>query len=239
VEARRIDGLRISVRDIRRRDVAGVLDYWYRSPPGHVEGMAIVPGELPGEAARRAALLRAAREALSPVPQGNILTVVMGGRAVGIHTLGGLIRGESGLFHAHLFDPAVRRRGVATISYPLACRVFFERFALKTIVFKIPVQNVGAIRVKEKLGIRCVGEEIIGQRVIRPGTRARVFELARGELAALLDGSLRAGASVAGATGVAGAAGVAGVAGGASALAGAVAPAARGEESRAPGAQRR
>jgi len=41
-------------------------------------------------------------------------------------------------------------------TYPKACHIFFERFDLRRILFKTPVQNMGAIRVKEKLGIPCL-----------------------------------------------------------------------------------
>ncbi len=54
-----------------------------------------------------------------------------------------------------------------------------ERFDLKRILFKTPVQNVGAIRVKEKLGIRFIGEEVVEFGAIRAGTLARVYELTR------------------------------------------------------------
>jgi hypothetical protein len=63
----------------------------------------------------------------------------------------------------------------------LACRVFLQRFDLKRILFKTPAQNVGAIRVKEKLGIRCLGEEVVDFGIIRPGTLAKVYELTREE----------------------------------------------------------
>ncbi|TAJ69308.1 MAG: hypothetical protein EPO42_15640 [Gallionellaceae bacterium] len=70
-------------------------------------------------------------------------------------------------------------------SYPLALKIFFERFNLKQILFKTPAQNIGAIRVKEKLKIRCTGEEIIGFSVIKDGTLAKTFALTRAEADAL------------------------------------------------------
>ena len=57
-----------------------------------------------------------------------------------------------------------------------------SRFNLSRILFKTPVQNIGAIRVKEKLGIRYIGEEIIGFGIIKEGTKAKVFELTRDEI---------------------------------------------------------
>jgi hypothetical protein len=44
-------------------------------------------------------------------------------------------------------------------------------------LFKTPIQNITAIRVKEQLGIRCIGEEIVSFGMIQEGTRAKVFEL--------------------------------------------------------------
>ncbi len=51
-----------------------------------------------------------------------------------------------------------------------------ERFQLKKILFKTPIQNVGAIRVKEELGIRSVGEENISFSIIQNGTWVKIFD---------------------------------------------------------------
>jgi hypothetical protein len=56
-----------------------------------------------------------------------------------------------------------------------------HRFDLQRVLFKTPVQNKGALRVKEKLGIRCLGEEVVEFGVIKAGTLAKVFELTREE----------------------------------------------------------
>ena len=100
---------------------------------------------------------------------------------MGFHNLNPLVEGDFGVFHAHIARPDFRRRGVAECSYPQACRIFLQRFDLKRILFKTPAQNVGAIRVKEKLGIRFIGEEVVDLGVIRSGTLAKVYELTREE----------------------------------------------------------
>ena len=71
----------------------------------------------------------------------------------------------------------MRRKGIAMITYPKAGRIFMERFDLKRILFKTPLQNIGAIRVKEKLGIRWIGEEAVSFGIIQDDTLAKVFEL--------------------------------------------------------------
>lgn len=72
--------------------------------------------------------------------------------------------------------------GIGLQFYPKACAIFMGRFNLSRILFKTPIQNIGALRVKEKLGIRCIGEEEIGFGRIKEGTRAKVFELTSAEL---------------------------------------------------------
>lgn len=55
------------------------------------------------------------------------------------------------------------------------------RFKLKRIVFKTPAQNAASIRIKEKLGIRYLGEETVGFGIVKEGTLAKVFEVTREE----------------------------------------------------------
>jgi len=177
-----IDPQKISVRDLAESDVPFVLDYWFRSPAGFVEGMGVDLRKMPTEAEMKAGLTARIQEneklASSKL---SAVAITYDGRPIGIHTIFPVTEGDFGIFHAHIFDPEFRRRGVGLLSYPKACRVFFERFNLKKILFKTPLQNGGAIRVKEKLGIRVVGEETIGFGIIKEGTRAKVFELTREE----------------------------------------------------------
>lgn len=104
------------------------------------------------------------------------------GNPIGMHTMNPLIEGDYGVFHAHIWEPSLRRRGVGLHSYPKALKIFMERFKLNRILFKTPTQNVGAIRVKEKLKIRYVGEEVINFGIIKDGTLAKVFEVTREEM---------------------------------------------------------
>ncbi|MBC7692839.1 MAG: GNAT family N-acetyltransferase [Methylotenera sp.] len=172
----------ISVRDLSEQDVPLMLDYWYRSPPGFVERMGVDLSKLPTEAEMaRGTLQNITDNCLLSTSKLHALAITCDGRTVGVHTLFPLIEGDHGIFHAHVWNPTFRNRGLGLRSYPKACQVFFERFDLKRILFKTPVQNIGAIRVKEKLGIPCIGEELIDFGIIRAGTRAKVFELLSGE----------------------------------------------------------
>lgn len=187
----------MEVRDVTEADIPLVLDYWFRSPPGFVEGLGVDLAKLPSEVdfaenLRRKIEAAGARFEPKEAPMGvappsglNSLIILHDNRPVGMHTLNPWTRGDSGIFHAHIWDAAARGRGIGVRSYPLACRVFMTRFELRRILFKTPAQNVGAVRVKEKLGIRYVGDEIVDFGVIKAGTLARVFELTREEAESL------------------------------------------------------
>jgi RimJ/RimL family protein N-acetyltransferase len=178
-----IDPKLITLRDLQPSDVKYILDYWYRSPPGFVEARGVDLAKLPLEVDMRKSLEDriTANQSLS-ISKMVALVFTYGGEAIGFHTMFPLTEGDSGVFHAHIWKPEMRGRGIGMHTYPRACRIYFDRFQLKRILFKTPVQNTSAIRVKEKLGIRTIGEELIGFGIVKDGTRARVFELMPDEL---------------------------------------------------------
>jgi RimJ/RimL family protein N-acetyltransferase len=172
----------IEVRDFCEGDVSQLIDYWYHSPAGFVEAMGIDPSKLLPEHEFKKWMIDECRaNSLLTASKSRFLTITYKDKAIGGHTLSPLVEGDYGVFHAHIWKPEMRGKGIARITYPIACRIFMERFNLKRILFKTPIQNIAAIRVKEELGIRCVGEESISFGIIQDGTRAKVFELTRPE----------------------------------------------------------
>lgn len=182
-----IDTKLIAVRDLSEADLPFMLDYWFRSPAGFIESLGVDMNKMPAEAEFFKTLTERIRANADKSPsQLNGLVITYAGRPIGQHSVNEIKPGESAIFHAHIFDPVLRGRGVGMTSYPLACQVFMNRFSLKRIWFKTPIQNTGSIRVKQKLGIREVGEETIGFGIVKEGTHARVFELLPQELETLL-----------------------------------------------------
>ncbi len=161
----------ISLRDLSTEDIAPILNYWFRSPPGFVESMGVDLAKLPSEP-------EFAKNLQDKVGRpSHILIILYNGKAVGLHTVNPLTEGDFGIFHAHIWDPTIRRQGIGVVSYSLAIKAFIDRFRLKRVLFKTPIQNAGPLRVKEKLGIRCVGEEVVDFGIYKAGTRTRVFEI--------------------------------------------------------------
>ena len=168
----------ISVSDLTLEDIPSILNYWYRSTPGFIESMGVDWSKMPTEDEFASGLRKKCIDNQSlPSSKLNALIVRYDQAGVGFHTINPLAEGEFGVFHAHFWDSKIRGRGLGLYTYATACHIFIERFGLKRILFKTPVQNVAALRVKEKLKIPYIGEEIINFGIYREGTVAKVFEL--------------------------------------------------------------
>ena len=168
----------IALRDLTLQDVPLVLNYWFRSKPGFIESLGVDPNKMPTELQMATNLVGVLeKNSLLPESKLHALVITYDNEPVGFHTVNPITEGETAIFHAHIFKSELRGKGLAYYSYPLACNLFIKRFNLKKILFKTPIQNIGALRVKEKLGIRYVGEEIIDFSIIKAGTLAKVFEL--------------------------------------------------------------
>lgn len=169
----------ISIQDFSEVGIPLILNYWYGSPPGFLESLGVDVSKFPTQQEMKKALS-------SPATRERTLLISCDDQLIGFHTLTSVVIGDQGVFHAHIIDLANRRKGIGSVSYPLACEIFMERFQLQRIIFKTPVTNRGAIRVKEKLGIRAIGEDVASSSLLRDGTPLRVFELRRDELSEIL-----------------------------------------------------
>jgi RimJ/RimL family protein N-acetyltransferase len=168
----------VDVRDLHKDDIPHLVQYWFHSPPGFIEGLGVDTRKLASISEFKKTLQEKYdnNKNLS-VSRINALTITYKGSPIGSHPINPVVEGDYGIFHAHIWKPELRGMGIGLISYPKACRVFMKRFGLKKILFKTPVQNIGSIRVKEKLGIRCLGEERISFSIMQDNTLTKVFEL--------------------------------------------------------------
>jgi hypothetical protein len=172
----------VKIRGFSEKSLGQLMDYWYHSSAGFIEAMGIDPNKLLPEHEFKKSMMDECRaNSLLAASKSRFLTITYEDEAIRSHTLFPLEEGDCGVFHAHIWSLEMRGKGIARITYPIACRIFMERFDLKRILFKTPIQNAAAIRVKEQLGIRCIGEETIDFGIVRDGTKANVFELTRPE----------------------------------------------------------
>lgn len=169
------------------QDIDPLCDYWYRSPPGFIEAIGADSTLFePEMVARERHRERIVNEPPDTEKKGMILTITHDGVAIGCHPISHLIYGGEGVFHAHIWKPEWRRIGIGTYTYPRACKYYFDRFKLKRILFRTPMKNEGPNRLKIRLGMKPIGEDVVISPVVPVGTKAFVYELLPDQVDVLL-----------------------------------------------------
>ena len=182
-----IDPTRLLLRDFNLTDLDAYLNYFYHSPKGFLASIAVDFDKFPTESFMRTRMTDICHK--FPNTEGSrnpALSLIYDRRPVGLHPLNELTPGDSGGLHAHIFQPEMRKQGLASLTLVPASKLFIERFRLKRLLYKIPIQNTGALRMVEKLEIREIGKEVLNSGIVIAGTRVRVFELQSSEVDLLL-----------------------------------------------------
>lgn len=166
---------KITLRSLKTSDIASLLAYWFRSPPGFLESLGVDQHRLPKEEDMELGLLRLTQMNANKSP---MLVIECNGRPVGNHILNQFDGNRSAVFHAHIWDPKDRGQGIAMQSYPLAIKEYFKNFDLEKIIFKTPAHNKGPQKVKERLGLKRLGEELAPEGgMIKAGTKLIIYEI--------------------------------------------------------------
>lgn len=182
-----IDLRLVTLRDLCVDDIDLYLDYWFRSPIEEIEAMGVNRDRMGSEDQFRQSLLKKCEDnSKKSISKMNFLIVEYDKTPIGYHPINQVINGDHGTFHAHFWSNEHVGKGIGTYSYLLACQIFFERFQLQKIVFKTPVANQAAIRIKEKLKIPCVGKEVLKDEIYLENIEAKVFELKKDEVSKMI-----------------------------------------------------
>lgn len=189
-----IDVADIEVRKFESADIDGFIAYWYDSGDSHLNEMGVDPARLPGRRQMRDMLaLNIERDAHADAPRNAILSIALKGQTVGVHELThleprvGAANGQyvSGVMHAHIWSIENRRLGIGIVSYVKAMAEFFTRFSLDSIRFESPADNVGANRVKTRLGIDAQGEGVFDLPILRAPLRTLRYRVTPHQLPAI------------------------------------------------------
>ena len=173
----------VEVRPISAADLDDLIRYFYHSPPGFMESIGIDPAKLDPEPVFRERWTTRIAEKESAGEPMQALIVFYRGERVGLHSSTHYAEGESLVMHAHFFRPDLRGLGIGTISYVKAIEYFLKTLGLKEVLFKTPVQNTGAMKIKEKLGLSPEGEEVLDWPLLRGKLPAKVYRVNEARLA--------------------------------------------------------
>jgi RimJ/RimL family protein N-acetyltransferase len=184
-EAARAAWNEVEVRDLERGDLDAYIAYWHDASDPSLDALAVDRARMyPAKKMREMLVLQIERNAAASESQLSVLAVTFRGCCAGVHELTDLKRGEQAIMHAHLWR-AHRGVGIGAISYVKAMSIYFERFALRTIVFETPKANAAANHLKRKLGVVPCGTGSIDLPFLTAPLETNTYRITQEELQAL------------------------------------------------------
>nr|BDT28266.1 GNAT family N-acetyltransferase [Bacteriovorax sp. HI3] len=166
----------ISVRRFLFEDITPLVDYWTKSSAEYWRERGLDKSKLSSEKEFTEYYENSFKTS------GGVRTIAVilfRGKPIGVHTLTDFIENESAIFHAHIWSDEYRKKGIGFYSYPAAIEFFMDTLSLKKVIFKTPLINAGANKVKEKLGIPCLGETVFESPVLIGPLEANLYEVDR------------------------------------------------------------
>lgn len=137
------------------------------------------PGEVEAMQARWVQIFEERDKGGPPIPT---LFVFYRGEPVGFHNSTHREPGQTLIMHAHFFRADLRGKGIGTVSYVLAMEKFLTEYGYQEVIFKTPEQNIAAMKIKEKIGLAPIGEEVIDWPQLVQPLPVKVFRVTRSEL---------------------------------------------------------
>lgn len=177
----------IRFRDYEPSDIDRICDYWFRSPKGFLGSIGIDQEKMFSESDIRNSMTKSFNSRIPDIElKSEGLVIEYKGEPIGTHIINEIEFGLKGIFHAHIWKPEFRQIGIGTYTYPRACKIFFDRFQLQKIVFKTPVDNLGANLLKKKLGMKPIEKIKLCEGPVKDGTVANVYVLFSEEIDSIL-----------------------------------------------------
>ena len=103
--------MKVSVRDLTVDDIQNIADYWHANDPVYLESMGVDLSKLGSREEFENGLKQKIEENQKlPKSQLNAQIICVDDLPIGMHTLSPLTKGESGVFHAHIWDQCAGSR---------------------------------------------------------------------------------------------------------------------------------
>jgi RimJ/RimL family protein N-acetyltransferase len=151
--------LKLSVREIEKRDIEKIADYWLHSTPEHLTGMGVDLAKLPA----REEWIKMLNDQLgSSIEEKKSYCIIWeaDGNAVGHCNINKIVFGDNAYMHLHIWQNGLRKKGAGQELVKKTLPWFFEKYQLKTLFCEPYALNPAPNKLLEKIGFEFVKEHI-------------------------------------------------------------------------------
>jgi RimJ/RimL family protein N-acetyltransferase len=150
-----VKGRRIILRAPMPSDAHHVAEYWFGAASAHLLPYTDVTAL--GKKEEFLARMQKAFAEFSSEGPWSVLVGEVDGRPSGNVLINGLVPEEEAMVHVHIWDPSLRRTGIASELAGKVFEYFLDAFKLKRLVLQVPTDNAPVIRLLESLGLESQG----------------------------------------------------------------------------------
>lgn len=152
---RTINGRHLTLRAPAVSDATYVSDYWFGPASAHL--LAYTDVTVFGRKEEFLARTEKFFAGFSSEGPWSALVMDVDGRPSGNVLINGLVPEEEALVHVHIWNPALRRTGIASQMAQDVFAYFLNAFKLKRLILQVQTENIPVIRLLESLGLQSEG----------------------------------------------------------------------------------
>jgi RimJ/RimL family protein N-acetyltransferase len=150
-----ISGRLITLRAPEVSDAVHLAEYWFS--PASAPLLAFTDVAAFGSKEEMLARMEKFFAGISSEGPWSILVLDVNGRPSGNTLINNLVSEEEALVHVHIWDPALRRTGIASQLARDVFAYFLDAFKLRRLILQVQTENTPVIRLLESLGLQSEG----------------------------------------------------------------------------------
>lgn len=168
----------LSVREIKKKDIGLVLDYWYNSSPEYLQNMGADIRKLPP---RRKMFEMLATEIDLPFERKSSYALIwmVKRQEVGHSNVNRITYGKEAYMHMHLWRPDDRQKGIGTEFVKMSLPYFFENLKLENLYCEPYALNPAPNKVLAEVGFQFEKEYLTTPGSINFEQQVRRWKLTR------------------------------------------------------------
>lgn len=150
-----INGRHVVLRAPKSSDAIHIAEYWFGADSAHL--LAFTDVSMFGSKDEMLARMEKTFASISSEGPWSTLVLDVDGQPSGNTLINNLIPEEEALVHVHIWNPGLRRTGIASQTARDVFDYFLDAFKLKRLILQVQTENLPVLRLLESLGLKSEG----------------------------------------------------------------------------------